>query len=208
MKNKISQYPDLVKYQRKSILIPFVFTGISCAILIGLAISLYINDLIIHHPVFYMILAVIILLPIFIFKPYYCFFDKSYIGKVVDVKCEQETLKSTYKISRLSTIYTRDVLHVKVLTEKCKEEEFSAHNDYLEDSGVYQVTRQFYYDTHIKCDLDGYYNIGDEVEHIKGFDFNRKLNLKHDDKNICIVCGALNLQKDDNCHNCGYSIVK
>ena len=210
MKNKISQYPDLLKYQRKGIFVPFILTGVFCAVLIGIAVYLFANNLVIHHPVFYIILGLIILLPIFVFKPYSCFLDKDYKGKIVDVECIEENAKSTYigSTSTLLSIYSKDVLHIKVLTEKNKEIAFTVSNDYLEGSGAYQVTRQYFKDTHIKCALDGYYNKGDEVEHIKGFAFNRKLNLKHDEKNLCIVCGTLNIPKDDRCHNCGYSIIK
>ncbi len=220
MKNKISQYPDLLKYQRKGIFVPFILTGVFCAVLIGIAVYLFANDLLIHHPVFYIILCLVIFLPIFVFKPYSYFLDKDYKGKVEKIEYKELISNDTQipvsyinGIGNLQDERTNEHMdcwqRITIKTDNGKSIIFDAKPDVgktHQNEGI--PVGSFAVKKYTVSSLLDYYNKGDEVEHIKGFAFNRKLNLKPDEKNLCIVCGTLNIPKDDHCHNCGYSIIK
>ena len=220
MKDIISKYPDLVKYRKKGITVPIIFTAVFELILAVLIVALYFNNMIISHYVFYLILVVIALIPFIIFKPFSFLFDKDYKGKVEKVKYNEKLNKSSQiPVSYVTGIGDiqdhRDNEHmdcwqtITVKTDDGLEIEFDAKpqiNTTHQDEGI--PVASFQVKKYTVSSLLDYYKIGDEVEHYNGFAFNRKLNLKPNDKNICIVCGTLNIQSDNNCKCCGHSIVK
>ncbi len=220
MKDIISKYPDLVKYRKKGITVPIIFTAVFELILAVLIVALYFNNMIISHYVFYLILVVIALIPFIIFKPFSFLFDKDYKGKVEKVKYNEKLNKSSQiPVSYVTGIGDiqdyRDNEHmdcwqtISIETEDGIKVEYDAKpkiEKTHQDEGIPMAS--FGVKKYVVSSLLDYYEIGDEVEHYSGFAFNKKLNLKPNDKNICIVCGTLNSQKENTCKNCGHSIVK
>ena len=208
MKNDISKYPDLVKYRRRGIIIPIVFTAIYELLFVALIVALFICNMFMYNTVFYLILAVVAIIPLFVFKPFDFLFDTDYKGKIKKTEYKEE-LGSTSKIANVRRVFFfKECTDICIVTDDEKEIVFSIIPD---DSKMKEFTPNPGYGpfkNHLKEPLIDYYKIGDEVEHYSGFSFNRKLNLKPNDKNICIVCGTLNSQKENTCKNCGHSIVK
>ena len=76
--DKISNYPDLVKYRRKGIILPLIFTGIFEILLIIGIVILCITDMFINHFVFYLIIVCVAFIPIVMLKPFSFINDKNY----------------------------------------------------------------------------------------------------------------------------------
>ena len=221
MKNSIiNQYPDLKKYRRNGILTPFLFTAIYEILFIVLIIFLYLNNLILHSFLFFAILTMIGLLPIILFKPFNFLFDKDYEGKVEKIEYK-ELINNNFQIpvsyvngigdlqDERSTANMQCWQQILIKTSKERTILYNARTAITEthqSEGIPMASFQI--KNYSVTPLIDYYKVGDEVEHISGFKFNRKLNLKPNDKNICIVCGTLNQSKDDRCINCGHSIIK
>ena len=221
MKNSIiNQYPDLKKYRRNGILTPFLFTAIYEILFIVLIIFLNLNNLFVYSFLFYAILVIIGLLPIILFKPFNFLFDKDYKGKVEKIEYK-ELINSNSQIpvsyvngigdlqDERSTENMQCWQQILIKTSKGKTILYNAKPTIKEThqkEGIPMAS--FDVKNFSVSPLIDYYKIGDEIEHISGFRFNRKLNLKPNDKNICIVCGTLNQLKDDCCINCGHSIIK
>ncbi len=220
MKNDISKYPDLVKYRRKGIIIPIVFTAIYELLFVALIVALFICNMFMYNTVFYLILAVVAIIPLFVFKPVNFLFDKTFSGKVISVNYNESLNKSSQiPVSYVTGIGDiqdhRDNEHmdcwqtISIETEDGIKVEYDAKpkiEKTHQDEGIPMAS--FGVKKYVVSSLIDYYKIGDEVEHYSGFAFNKKLNLKPNDKNICIVCGTLNSQKENTCKNCGHSIVK
>ncbi len=209
MKNSIiNQYPDLKKYRRNGILTPFLFTAIYEILFIVLIIFLNLNNLFVYSFLFYAILVIIGLLPIILFKPFNFLFDKDYKGIIKSIKYKEEIDATSNVVNNNRVLFTKDRIDIQVMTssEKCVSFFVTCDNSEMKNFQPYRGYGLI--KAHLKEPLIDYYKIGDEIEHISGFRFNRKLNLKPNDKNICIVCGTLNQSKDDCCINCGHSIIK
>ena len=208
--DKISNYPDLVKYRRKNIIVPIVFFIIYLIVILSFYLYCYLTGQYENHWVFYLIAIIILLVPIFVLKPFSFLFDKNYIGRIVDIKYKEVMSQTSSTGASSKVLFTKDKLEIRIKTINNKVTDYEISNDYLDDSGVMQgiYRGRGPTTTHIKSHLIDYYKVGDEIEHFSGFYYNKKLNLNPNEKNICIVCGALNLPKDDLCANCGHSIVK
>lgn len=218
--DKISNYPDLVNYRRKGIVLPLIYTLVFEVILVAGIIVLCINDMFINHFVFYLIVFCIALIPIVMLKPFSFIRDKNYFGKVEKIEYKelisedrQIPVGNINGIGNLQDERTNEHLdcwqRIIINTTENKEVVYDAKIDVgktHQDEGI--PIGSFAVKKHVISSLLDYYKVGDEIEHFSGFYYNKKLNLNPNEKNICIVCGALNLPKDDLCANCGHSIVK
>lgn len=220
MENKtLRKYPDLIHYRRKQRAIPIVICAIYYAVIITIFACCYVLGYYEKHIVFYLIIATLLVLPLFLFKPFSFVFEKSYRGIISDKKfVNAQADTSTFGSSSAKYRYEKEIVCHSIKLENGKSIRYDVSNDIYDASNQRMrlnfgsLNRDGTNFEHgfplITSALRDYYNIGDEVEHYAGFSYNRKTNLKQDEKNICIVCGALNLQKDDYCINCGHSLVK
>ncbi len=226
MENKtLRKYPDLIHYRRKNRIIPFVYSAIYYIVLGAVFVWCYFLGLYENHWLFYTIVTALILLPFVLFKPFSFLFEKDYKGRITKKEYSNEATDSEGVSSGINRYrFEKEIVEHIILLENGKSIDYSISNDSFDYSekemGVnFGNMKEAPFDFRkgmkfvqgyplVTSPLRDYYNLGDEVEHFAGFYYNRKLNLKHDEKNICIVCGTLNLSKDGNCINCGHSIVK
>ena len=218
--DKISNYPDLVKYRIKGIILPLIFTGIFEILLIIGIVILCIADMFINHFVFYLIIVCVAFIPIVMLKPFSFINDKNYVGKVEKIEYKElisedrqipvghingignlQDERSNEHIDCWQKIIINTDDNKKVIYD-AKLDVGKTHQDEGIPVGSFEAKK------YVVSSLLDYYKVGDEVEHFSGFYYNKKLNLNPNEKNICIVCGALNIPKDDVCANCGHSIVK
>ena len=137
---------------------------------------------IIYYPLY---LAVIIVLPIYIFRIHRILSDSAWKGTVIKIMLSTNMLGTGQGM----------IIHY--------EEVYVTHE--YNDKKTWKMKLR-------KCDDDfnpiGYYKQGDEVMHYKGLKFCEKLDKSKDRYVICLYCGQLNLPEKDKCKKCRKSIVK
>lgn len=230
MKNQtLQKYPDLIKYRRKNIILPFVFCAVYYLVIIFAfyLIGVYEKHFTLHK----VFIVFVLLIPIVLFKPFSFLFERDYKGVITDKNFRNELASTTGMATGKSrNNFLKEVVEHTISSEKGKIVSYDISNDEFDTSlkemntnfgswkeSSFKMSEKEIRNIGMKYEqgyplimspLRDYYNVGDEVEHFAGFYYDRKLNLKHNEKNICIVCGALNNSQDDNCINCGYSIIK
>lgn len=146
----------------------------------------------IKYFVYAILFGVIVVLLISIYHKWFLIFDKTWIGIIVDKR-----IKKIKKMHGYVSLW--DVKNYENLGEIQKK-----YIIYLKNENGKKRKIKFYE----REDLFKYFNIGDRVRHIKGFNLFEKEDKENDKQMLCMNCLRIDTSVNEKCPLCGVKLLR
>lgn len=192
---------DIRKYVRNKILFRLL------EFLILIAASAFLNILLYeefiqktHISVYMVFLLITVILPFWITRVPFHFFDRSWCGTVKAIDIQEET--GTYTVgsrpwpyTKHSIILTVETTNGKLIKTKVKEYGIKSHKGFAVPS-----------EGNIQLHMNNY-SEGNMVYHFYGLTELFVISQNKSTNVSCVVCGSQNPMKSSQCHYCGHSLL-
>ncbi len=186
--SKMNIPADIRQYVSKKA-IKKISLWLSLTLFIGLLIFLF-GERCFHRlsrEIKYTIYAVLLVCPLFIAKVYKLF-DRSWCGKIVDIKAKYSTDSNrTFRPGR-ETLYLKETIYFYIETDNGRFIKKKAFENRANPNSMVQ-----------------YYREGDRILHVGGTDYFQIIN-EDDDRVICVVCGTADLCEYEKCTYCDHTL--